>query len=401
MLPLLAISVVFSGFEGASLEKVETVSPVHFRCHLRGDVDQDKRNRQANWYYFRIDGARGKAVTIDLVGLPGEYNYKPNRGAVTADTLPVWSEDDKGWQHFTSAEYDAKEPRLRLQLTPRSNRVWIAHVPPYTQRNLRRLLTEYAGDPNLQVESIGRTVGQRQIPMITITGAKASAEDAARRKTIWLMFRQHAWETGSSWAAEGAIRFLLSDHPDAVAIRNRFLFRIYPLCAPDGVAEGKVRFNRYGYDLNRNWDVTDPDLMPEIHAQRKKILEWVDSGRNIDLFLSLHNTETGEYLEGPPDPSGQFGDLGQRLFDALQKHTTFAPTRPLSVSAETTTEGKPGRMTVNQGLYRDRKLPAFLMELRIASHPRLDRPPTADDRLDFGRGLVRATAQALDARVLQ
>ncbi|MEZ5399961.1 MAG: M14-type cytosolic carboxypeptidase [Bryobacteraceae bacterium] len=397
MLPLLAVSIVFSGFEGASLEKVETVSSTHFRCHLRGDTDQDGRNRQANWYYFRVDGARGRAITIDLVNLPGEYNYQRNRGAVTGDTIPVWSEDNQEWTHFSSISYDAKEPHLRLRFTPRTDRFWIAHVPPYTEKNLRKLIEDFADNPNLRVESIGRTVGQRLIPMITIT----APGDSSRRKVVWLMFRQHAWETGSSWAGEGAVRFLLGDHPDAAAIRDAFLFKIFPLCAPDGVAEGKVRFNRNGFDLNRNWDVSNATLMPEIDAERNAIFDWLDRGHRIDLFLSLHNAETGEYLEGPPDPTGDFTGLGERFFEALQKQTYFSPTRGLSRAAETTTAGKPGRMTVIQGLYRDRRLPAFLMELRISKHPRLDRLPTASDRLDFGRGLVRAAAQAVDPQVLK
>jgi hypothetical protein len=396
MLPLLAAAIVSSGFEGASLERVEIVSPTHFRCHLRGDTDQDGRNRQANWYYFRLDGAKGRAVTIDLVKLPGEYNYQPNRGAVTADTVPVWSEDQVQWTHFASTEYDAKEPRLRLRLTPKSDRIWIAHVPPYTHVEFRKLLSDLAGNPLLRLESIGRTVGQRQIPLITITGEG----DTTIRKTVWLMFRQHAWETGSSWAAEGAIRFLVSDHPDAAAIRQRFVYKILPLCDPDGVAEGKVRFNRNGFDLNRNWDAADDERIPEIAAQRKVILDWADR-RKVHLFLSLHNTETSEYLEGPPDPKGEHRPLAERFFEALEKRTSFAPTRTLSSAAETTAAGKPGRMTVNQGLWRDRQLPAFLMELRISRHPRLDRLPTAEDRMDFGRGLVRAAAEALEPQVLQ
>lgn len=61
-------------FPGGRLEKVEKLSDSHFRAHLAGERDQDGRNRQANWYSFRIDGASGK-VTVDLVNLPGEYNY--------------------------------------------------------------------------------------------------------------------------------------------------------------------------------------------------------------------------------------------------------------------------------------------------------------------------------------
>ena len=40
---------------------------------------------------------------------------------------------------------------------------------------------------------------------------------------------------------------------------------------------------------------------PEIAAQRNAIKEWVRGGHSLDLFFSLHNTETGEYLEGPPE----------------------------------------------------------------------------------------------------
>jgi hypothetical protein len=65
-----------------------------------------------------------------------------------------------------------------------------------------------------------------------------------------------------------------------------------------------VRFNANGYDLNRNWDAVDPRRMPEIAAQRKAILDWVDSGRRIDFFLTLHNTESEDYIAGPLSAGG-------------------------------------------------------------------------------------------------
>ncbi len=374
---LAAIQVVHSGFAGARLERVEPVTPTHFRCHLRGDVDRDGRNRQANWYYFRIDGAKGQELTVDLTGLPGEYNYQPNRGAVTKDTVPVWSEDNVHWRHFESTEFDAAEPRLRLHLRPRSQRVWIAHVPPYTGDHLRRLLKEVGRSAHLKVEP-------GPMPLWSITDAKTPP---AGKKVIWLMFRQHAWETGSSWAAEGAIRFLLSSEAEAVTFRRGAIFKIFPMADPEGVRLGNVRFNRLGFDLNRNWDVDDSAKMPEIAAQKRAILQWLDAGGHLDLFLTLHNTETGEYLEGPP---AGHEELSERFFAALLQHSTFAPTRPLFRGAFTTTEGKPGRMTASQGLYHLRKLPAFTMEQMIAKNPKLGHFPTVADRLAFGAGLVRA-----------
>jgi hypothetical protein len=385
LLALLAIS-VHSDFEGGNIGKVDRLTETHLQCAVPGESDQDKRNRQANWYYFRVDGARGQEVTVDLVNLPGEYNYASNQGAVTKDTIPVYSEDGVHWQHFAAVHYDAGTPLLRLRFTPKSDRFWIAHVPPYTNRDLARLLKEHHGSPFLRTTAVGKSAGNRDIQLLTITDPSAAE---TQKRVVWLMFRQHSWEAGSSWAGEGAIRFLLS--PEAEALRRNTIFKIFPLCDPDGVSRGGVRFNLYGYDLNRNWDIADPKRMPEITAQRKAILEWVDSGKRIDIFLSLHNTETSEYLDGPPSTAGP---LTNRLFQALVEKTTFAPSRPPRPMETTTTPGKPGRMTVIQGLYHDRKINAFLMEQRISFNPKLGRLPTVADRLAFGAALARVVAEA-------
>lgn len=378
-----------SDFEAGNIGRVEPAGPDHYRCHVLGEFDQDKRNRQASWYYFRIDGARGRTLTLDLVDLPGEYNYRPNRGAIIAQTRPFYSEDGKAWRPL-DAEYDEAVPLLRVRVRPTANRVWIAHQPPYTNEHLMRLLADVRAKPGFSVRSVGRTVKSREIPLVTITDP--AAPDAAKR-VIWLLFRQHAWESGSSWAGEGAIRYVTGPSDDAARLRRENIFRIFPMCDPDGVARGGVRFNAYGYDLNRNWDVADPVKMPEIAAQRRAILEWVDGGRRVDMLLSLHNDETPEYIEGPPGQ--EFLPLARRFERLLSASPVFAPTKPAGLTAVSTTPEKPGRMTVYQGLYHDRKLPAFLIELMVVKHPKSGRVPGIEDRMRFGEDLVRAMAQAV------
>jgi hypothetical protein len=117
-----ATTTIHTDFEGGSLGRVEKVSDTHFRLGAKGEKDQDGRNRQANWYYFRVDDPSKNGMILDIVDLPGEYNYKPNRGAITKDTPPVISYDQRTWKHIETFEYDAAEPKLRLRVTPAAAR---------------------------------------------------------------------------------------------------------------------------------------------------------------------------------------------------------------------------------------------------------------------------------------
>jgi hypothetical protein len=235
---------------------------------------------------------------------------------------------------------------------------------------------------------IGKTLGNRDLLLWTITDASTTGP----KQTVWLMFRQHSWEAGSSWAGEGAVRMLLSE--EGASLRRNRVWKVFPLCDPDGVARGGVRFNSLGYDLNRNWDVEDPVRMPEITAQRNAIRRWLKQGNRIDLYFSLHNTETSEYLEGPPNPSAEVRSLAEGFFEAL-RGSSFHPSRPLFFAESSTTPGMKGRMTVIQGLARDFGLPGFLMEQRISFNEKLKRLPLPEDRLRFGGELVRAMWTAL------
>jgi hypothetical protein len=377
---------ISTNFEGGSLGKVIKVTDTHTRCILLGEVDQFGRNRQISWYYFRIDGAPHSELTIDFTDIVGEYNFRPGAQAITPDTPPVYSYDNQHWTHVAKEQWTAVASSMRLRFKPTQPRLWIAHVPPYTNQHLARLLESIKGTPELECQVIGKSVQGRDIPMLTITSPDRVPE---QKKVVWLMFRQHSWETGSSWVGEGAIRFLLSSDPIATRIRKDTIFKILPMQDPDGVFRGGVRFNAYGFDLNRNWDTDDPVKMPEITAARNAILDWVDAGKRIDFFLSLHNDETNEYLT--PPLSAKFSELGQKVFDELKRTTSFDPGRAYDASPPKAEPPEPGRMQVPEGLYsKQPTIPAFLMEQKIAYSGKLGRCPTIDDRLAFGKGLVKA-----------
>ena len=388
MLFLAAVITVSASFEGGSVGRVETPAPNHLRIAVKGQADQNGRNRQANWYYFRLDRLPRQELQLDLTDLLGEYNFRPGAHAVTRNTRPVYSYDRRTWTHFSDDQvsWDEKEVRLTLRFTPTASTLWIAHMTPYASEELGRLLA--LRHPHLQSEVIARTAHHREIPLLTITDP--SVPEAGKR-VVWLMARQHAWETGTSWVADGAVRFLVSPDPDAVQIRRATVFKVIPVFDVDGAAEGTVRFNAAGYDNNRNWDTAGAASMPEITAIRKALLAWIDSGHRIDLFLAMHNTESSDYVEGPTaDPKVR--PVAQDLVDRLRATTNFfGPASPRNSMAAPIDKG---RYTVNQYLYSERKLPAFLMEMMVERHPDLKHPRTTGDYLEFGAGLAKSLAAA-------
>ena len=180
-------------------------------------------------------------------------------------------------------------------------------------------------------------------------------------------------------------------------MRNEFTWKVIPLGDPDGVARGGVRYNANGYDLNRNWDAVNAAKMPEIAAQRAAVLAWLDAGKPIHLFITLHNQENHDYVDAPEE----FEAMATRMYLALGKHTSFWSKFPgARRTAASTTPGKVGRMSVVQGLFAERRVPAMLLETSVEPVESLRRPRTVEDWQEFGRGLMRALAESArpDAR---
>ena len=393
---LVAAISVSASFEGGSVGRVEHVAPDYLKCAVKGQADQNNRNRQANWYYFRLDGLPQREVRMDLTDLVGKYNFRPGSHSVTRNSRPVYSYDNRTWKHFTDEQssWDEKAIVLTIRFRPERSTMWVAHMMPYTTRELNRLIKDVGGHPHLKRSVAGKTVHGREIPLLTITD---NALPEAGKKVVWLMARQHAWETGTSLAADGAVRFLLSKEAEAEKLRRATIFQVLPVFDMDGMIEGAVRFNVNGYDNNRNWDTVDPKLMPEIAGTRKTMLDWLDAGHRIDLFLAMHDTESVDYVSGPITKGGPaMKAVADDLVSRLRATTSFYdPKSPRDSMGQAV--GK-GRMTVYQGLFTERKVPAFGMELMVERHPQLGRPRTEEDFREFGAGLAKCLAAAAGSR---
>ena len=380
-----------TAFESGSIGLIEKLSEEEFRLHVRGQQDARGRNRQATWFYFRLDEVANRDLTIRLAGFRGEYNERPSTPA-GAWMRPWFSFDGEKWEHFKDATWDAETAELTLKVRVSANRMWIAHVPPYPHSRVLSLLAEVKGSPHAAVEVMGESALGRPLHLVTVTNF---AKPEAGKKVVWLQARQHAWECGTTFLVEGALRFAVSDDPAAKKLRDTTIFKLVPMINVDSVVRGEVRFNANGFDPNRQWDEVDfrdrtwLERNPEIWYVKKALLAQ-HARQPIALAMNLHNTETNEYIETTAEAEPHLGAI-QRLFDRLVRTTTFDPAAPgkLRIYAG----GSPSSTTLS--LWREARVPIMLMEQRIGPSPKHGRIMSTADRLEFGRHLIQAMAEVV------
>lgn len=384
-----AAEVTFStAFEGGAIGLIEPLGETAFRVHVLGQQDERGRNRAATWYCFRMDHVAGRELTITLTDFVGEYNDVPGSCPMNEKIRPAMSEDGQTWGHAEDMTWDNEKKEATVRLKPTRDSVWLATQALYPHSRLVGLVEELKQSPYARVEVIGKSVQGRDLFLVTITDFDRPDTD---KKTVWMQARQHAWEGGTSYVAEGAMRFAVSDSAEARELRSKTVCVFTPMVAVDGCALGLPRFNVHGYDPNRHWDEVNLrdkrylELMPEVWYFKKAALDHVARGGRIDLMINLHNTETGEYVATQASDASSQTKM-KAMYERLLAGTSFDPSPPQQLRTNERASGN------TNWLYQEARIPVMLMEQRIGYSTKLQRWPKVSDRLEFGPALLSAMA---------
>ena len=264
------------------------------------------------WFYFRLAGAGGREVSLNLVNCGGSA-YPDG----WPDYQACLSIDREDWTRIPDTSY--ADGRLSIRLTPETDCVWIAYFAPYSMERHHDLISTVAALPGVAYRSLGKSLDGQDIDCLTIGEGKTM---------VWLYARQHPGETMAEWWMEGALEKLTDpDDPVARVLRRDCTFHVVPNMNPDGSRRGHLRTNAAGINLNREWHAPSADKSPEVLCVRNAM----DAAPPV-FAMDVHGDEAipANFLagfEGIPSLTERQSTLFKRFSETLERISPDFQTR--------------------------------------------------------------------------
>ncbi|MCC5875629.1 MAG: succinylglutamate desuccinylase/aspartoacylase family protein [Candidatus Sumerlaeia bacterium] len=269
-----------SSFESGNGTNFTQVSPGIYSFQLEPDANSTDRQ----WFYFEVNGAAGQTITFRLLNtnthnVTGHWNT----------ARPIFSTDGGlTWDHVGgSTSHSSNVYTFSHTFIENSERIAFHH--PYTVTMAEEKMDAWEPHPDVTRTTLGQSVQGRDIDLFRVTDESAGNDND--KLGFWVICRLHAAEVTASFSTEAFMDFLLSNNPEAVALRQNAVINVVPMANPDGVIIGNYRNNAAGINLNRVWNGTaNNNTSPEVVAIQGAIDQWVADGKPYDIFLDMHST---------------------------------------------------------------------------------------------------------------
>ncbi|MBQ3655237.1 MAG: hypothetical protein II956_00120 [Bacteroidales bacterium] len=230
---------------------------------------KDSLNTCALWFRFGLTSFR-KDTVLTVKSTFDESTYNPY--------FLVFSYDNKEFFPLKN-HYSGKH--LSAVLKPERDTVFFATGYPYSYETLKKFLDENTPHKNLVKTENLDTTSSFYIPLLTITSKK----DSPKKKLIWIICRQHAFESVANYVMEGMLKYLLSKDCKKKLLK-RYVFKIVPMTDVENVAAGLSGRMSKPRDYNRDWDSPIRDRIKMLENQ---ITESAKKYKYF-MFFDVHGT---------------------------------------------------------------------------------------------------------------
>lgn len=279
---------ITSNFDAGAIDVVSCAQAGDIRLRVRSDSHADF----AQWFYFRVSGARGERCVMTF-----ENAADCAFAAGWRDYHAAASYDRVNWFRVPTT-YDGRV--LTIDHTPDFDSIYYAYFEPYSEERHSEFLGAVQQMPHASLTELGRTVEGRPMSLLMLgapdTDDAAGDKSSKPKKKVWIIARQHPGETMAEWFVEGLVKRLAgwgdwAGDPVARKLYDHATFYIVPNMNPDGSVRGNLRTNATGANLNREWLEPDAARSPEVLVVRDAI-----HATGCDLFFDVHGDEALPYV---------------------------------------------------------------------------------------------------------
>lgn len=248
-------------------------------------------------WFAKDDQGRWVSGDIFKAGSAAKYagiGNVPAQKVIPAELAPQFlSADGKFWCPWQEIETTEAVPSLGIFRMTQKFSLPTASVSfriPYTYTYLQAFLTrlQVAKLPCVFVDEIGTTPEGRKLQVIRLEDP-TNTGTAEEHQTVLIIAQEHSTEPASSWCLQGALNTLLAETPEAQAMRRARTWLFIPIQDPDGSANAV--FDRITNVFYRSKNRPIPS---EVLAYAQYFSDYVNTGKSIDVTVSLHNVEANE-----------------------------------------------------------------------------------------------------------
>jgi murein tripeptide amidase MpaA len=264
------------------------------------EIRKDAHSDFYQWFYFRVSGAKGRTVTLNITNCggsayPGGWeNYKAR-----------YSVDRHDWRQEAETSYAGGV--LTIRHNCEADIIWFAYFAPYAMERHHGLIARMAGMPGVTHQELGQTHDGQPIDLLRMGSGPAQ---------VWLYARQHPGESMAEHWMEGALEMLTEPEDEhdarvAKALLEKCALHIVPNMNPDGSARGHLRTNAVGVNLNREWATPSLEKSPEVLCVRNEM-----DKTGVHWAMDIHGDEAipANFIAGFEGIPNWTEDQGKRFY---------------------------------------------------------------------------------------
>jgi len=296
-----------------------------------------------------------------------------------------WFRGGEDIQYIQNKFTNSKKPLYILSFSYEflndNDTISMAFAEPYTFTEIMQDINKFQRKMSKRHMVIRKplctTVGGCNCDMLIVTSTKNG-----NKKVVVLTARVHPGETVGSWMMKGILTFLASNCSLAESLLNKYIFKIVPCIAPDGVIQGNYRCSLSGFDLNRKYNAPSRILHPVIYYIKQMVKS---TNEPIAFYCDLHGHSKKKDIFA-------YGNTGENPLEyCLFPYILSKINRYFSYKSSKFSVSKSKASTARVAMWKELRIPAvYTIEASFYGPSTENRHFTPEDLMQMGQSICQA-----------